>query len=130
MFKTNLKKHCFFSLFFSRGAYVTTVYICINYDNLLFSDFDMPRIKDPIWKKFNEIQLANGSTRGECPICKVTVVGLVSRLKAHYEACSRKRSNNEEIEVLEPNTPKQAKLPFLSGGAKEHDIELQLTRYL
>ena len=43
----------------------------------------MPRIKDPIWKKFNEIQLANGSTRGECPICKATVVGLVSRLKAH-----------------------------------------------
>ena len=39
-------------MFFSRGAYVTTVYICINYDNLLFSDFDMPRIKDPIWKKF------------------------------------------------------------------------------
>ena len=56
----------------------------------------MPRIKDPIWKKFNEIQLANGSTRGECPICKATVVGLVSRLKAHYEACSRKRSNNEK----------------------------------
>ena len=55
MFKTNLKN----IVFFQRGAYVTTVYICINYDNLLFSDFDMPRIKDPIWKKFNEIQLAN-----------------------------------------------------------------------
>ena len=79
----------------------------------------MPRTKDEIWKQFNEVTLANGTIRAECKGCKASIVGLVSRMKTHFEACSKKRAAPQNTTDDEP-TPKQTKkstLPFLTCGA-------------
>ena len=57
----------------------------------------MPRVEDAVWKKFRQVTLANGSTRGECLQCKTRMVGLVSRIKSHYEGCMRKRTLEENF---------------------------------
>ena len=54
----------------------------------------MPRQQDEIWKKYKEITLPNGNIRGECKICKDSVVGLVSRLKTNFEQCSTKNQQS------------------------------------
>ena len=90
----------------------------------------MPRIKDEIWKQFNEVTLANGTIRAECKGCKASIVGLVSRMKTHFEACSKKRAAPQNTTDDEP-TPKQTKqstLPFLTSGTKQHAIHLQIAR--
>ena len=74
----------------------------------------MSRVKDDIWKKFNEVTLANGNTRAECLQCKTRMVGLVSRMKSHYEGCMRKRTLEESSPGS--SSAKQATLPFLSGS--------------
>ena len=68
----------------------------------------MPRTKDEIWKQFNQVTLANGTIRAECKGCKASIVGLVSRMKTHFEACSKKRAAQQNTTDDEP-TPKQTK---------------------
>ena len=90
----------------------------------------MPRTKDEIWKQFNEVTLANGTIRAECKGCKASIVGLVSRMKTHFEACSKKRAAPQNTTDDEP-TPKQTKqstLPFLTSGTKQHETHLQIAR--
>ena len=53
---------------------------------------EMPRQKDEIWRKFNEVILPNGSTRAECKLCKNTIVGLVVRMKSHFQDCSTRHA--------------------------------------
>ena len=90
----------------------------------------MPRTKDEIWKQFSEVTLANGTIRAECKGCKASIVGLVSRMKTHFEACSKKRAAPQNTTDDEP-TPKQTKqstLPILTSGTKQHEIHLQIAR--
>ena len=75
---------------------------------VFFRSCKMPRTKDEIWKQFNEVTLANGTIRAECKECKASIVGLVSRLKTHFEACSKKRAAPQNTTDDEP-TPKQTK---------------------
>ena len=65
--------------------------------NVCFSDqiLKMLRPKDDIWRKFNKIILPNGKIRAQCKLCKDITVGLVSRMKTHFDQCH-----------LYPNLPK------------------------
>ena len=90
---------------------------------------EMPRQKDEIWRKFNEVILPNGSTRAECKLCKNTIVGLVVRMKSHFQDCSTRhaaqhattstgmsttQSPDDNSDATPAKISKQSTLPFKS----------------
>ncbi len=98
----------------------------------------MPRQKDEIWKNFNETVLTNGTTRAVCKICKSSVVGLVSRMKTHYDQYSIRHRESQPDEGAESSSTgsaaakvsKQTVLPFLPANREfKHELNLQITRY-
>ena len=106
---------------------------------------EMPRQKDEIWRKFNEVILPNGSTRAECKLCKNTIVGLVVRMKSHFQDCSTRHAaqqattstgvsttqspDDDNSDATPAKISKQSTLPFKSTSRQaQHDINLQITR--
>ena len=89
----------------------------------------MPLTRDAIWKDFNEVT-KDGVARAECQLCEQDIVPLVPRMENDVEERCKRRITAEE-EASPTKRMKQPTLGLVSTSAhKQHDINLQLTRYL
>ena len=90
----------------------------------------MPREKKPVWSYFKEI-LSRTNKRAKCKNCGLEIVNNAARMEKHIEKdCEgATESENDNAGPSAPETLRQTTLHMASSKSKQHDIDLQITRY-
>ena len=90
----------------------------------------MLREKKTVWSHFREIW-SGTKKRAKCKNCGLETVNITARMEKHFRK-DCKRATESECDNAGPSAPytlRQTLLHIASSKSKQHDIDLQTTRY-